>query len=280
MASTNRIHYYHADACGFGGYFESPIEHTIPPQASMSLSPSGGYGSIRTENFRLEGLVSYKSVSSQVSGRLSKKDGGGWVTTSSSVVEGLNVMDVVTADRLSAQISTEHPLQGDYPKVSFLGTSFENLKIAGCPVEVTLDLDICDQGNGRNYPDGPCVNDERFLDKAAEHYRRINDAKNLPEWVKIRTVPEWIKERYKWDGEEEECGNVLCSVVQEVNGKFPGTPFGNVIELPDIGRLFLGELLVDCQSYRLIMTRLELGCRSHGNLSGPICLINGHTIPP
>jgi len=133
MTATSRVHYFHADACAFGGYFERPIERTIVPQAPMSLSPAGGYGSARSENFRLEGLVSYKSASTQVSGHLSKKDGGGWVTLVTSVVEGLNVLDVVTADRLSAQISTEHPLVGDSPKVTFLGTSFENLKIAGCP---------------------------------------------------------------------------------------------------------------------------------------------------
>ena len=130
MTATSRVHYFHADACAFGGYFERPIEHTIAPQAPMSLSPAGGYGSARSENFRLEGLVSYKSASTQVSGHLSKKDGGGWVTLVSAVVEGLNVLDVVTADRLCAQISTEHPLVGDSPKVTFLGTSLENLKIA------------------------------------------------------------------------------------------------------------------------------------------------------
>jgi len=279
MAATNRVHYYHADACGFGGYFESPIEHTIAPQAPMSLPPSGGYGSARVENFQLEGLLSYKSASTQVSGRLSKKPGGGWVTMATAVVEGLNVLDVITADRLSAQISTEHPLEGDNPKVSFLGTSFENLKVAGCPVGVTVDLDICDQGNGKDYPAEPCVSSDRFLERAAAQYRRMNDAKNLPEWVKDRSIPDWVKERYTWD-DAQEYGCVLCSVVKETKGQFPGRPFGNAFEVPDIGRVFLGELLVDCKSYRLSLLRLELGCRAHASIGGPICLTNGHTIPP
>jgi len=44
---------------------------------------------------------------------------------------------------MSAQISTEHPLEGDDPKVSFSGTTFEKPAIAGCPINVTLDLDVC-----------------------------------------------------------------------------------------------------------------------------------------
>ena len=279
--STNRVHYYHADACAFGGYFESPIEHTIAPQAPMSLPPTGGYGSARVENFRVEGLVSYKSASTQVSGRLSKKDGGGWVTHTSAVVEGLNILDVLTADRLSAQISTEHPLQGNNPKVTFLGTSFENLKIAGNRVEVTLDLNICDQGNGLDYPAEPCVSDDRFLERVANQYRNMNDAKGMPEWVKDRTVPEWVRERYKWDDimSGERCG-ILCSVVSAANGKFPGRPFGNALEVPGFGRVFLGELLVDCKSYQLTMVRMELGCPATGQISAVTAKANGVTEPP
>jgi hypothetical protein len=286
MAVPKRVHYFHADACAFGGYFERPIEYTVPPQAPMSLSPSGGYGSARSENFRLEGVMSYKSAYTQVSGRLSKKEGHGWVTLATAVIEGLNVLNVLTADRLSAQISTEHPLEGDNPKVTFLGTSFENLKIAGYPIDIKLDLGICDQGNGDNYPTEPCINDDRFLRRVADQYKRINNAKELPQWVKDRSIPDWIKERYPWDDEEGEndC-NVLCSIVKEAtvregNGQFPGTPFGNVFEVPDFGRVFLGELLVDCKSYRLTMVRMELGCAGEGSSSVGVVMGNGSTEPP
>jgi hypothetical protein len=280
MTATSRVHYFHADACAFGGYFERPIEHTIAPQAPMSLSPAGGYGSARSENFRLEGLVSYKSASTQVSGHLSKKDGGGWVTLVTSVVEGFNVLDVITADRLCAQISTEHPLVGDSPKVTFLGTSFENLKIAGCPVDITLDLDICDQGNGNNYPGGPCVRDDRFLARVAQQYQRMNNTKDLPEWVKDRSIPDWITQRYKSDGAKAGRSCVLCSVVKETNGKFPGRPFGHVFEVPGFGRAFLGELLVDCRSYQLTMVRLEMGCLADSNVGAATAKANGSTEPP
>ncbi|MFZ0536056.1 MAG: choice-of-anchor P family protein [Candidatus Sulfotelmatobacter sp.] len=286
MAASKRVHYFHADASAFGGYFERPIEHTIAPQAPMSLSPSGGYGSARSENFRLEGVVSYKSASTQVSGRLSKKEGHGWVTLATATVEGLNVLDVVTADRLTAQVSTEHPLEGDNPRVTFLGTSFDNLKIAGCPIDIKLNFNICDQGNGNGYPSEPCIEDDQFLARVADQYKRMTNAKNLPEWVKDRSIPDWIKERYEWDSEQSEnAGSVLCAIVNEAAvregcDQFPGRPFGSVFEVPDFGRVFLGELFVDCNSYRLTTIRLEMGCSGEGSVSGPTAMTNGHTIPP
>jgi hypothetical protein len=283
MVATKRVHYFHADACAFGGYFERPIEHTVAPQAPMSLSPSGGYGSARSENFRLEGLMSYKSASTQVSGRLSKKEGAGWVTLATSVVEGLNVLNVITADRLTAQISTEHPLKGDNPKVTFLGTSFENLKITGCPIDITLDFDICDQGNGSGYPSRPCIEDDQFLARVADQYQRMTNPEKFPKWVKDRSIPDWITERYQQG--DKQGGSVVCSIVKdsivkEANREFPGRPFGSVFEVPDFGRIFLGELLVDCTSYQLTMVRLELGCSGQGNLSASTAKANGGTYPP
>jgi hypothetical protein len=288
MPATNRVHYFHADACAFGGYFERPIEHVIAPQAPMSLSPSGGYGSARSENFRLEGLMSYKSAYTQVAGHLSKKEGHGWVTLVTSVVEGLNVLNVITADRLSAQISTEHPLEGNNPKVNFLGTSFENLKIAGCPIDITLDFDICDQGNGTGYPKQSCVSDEQFRRRVAAQYQGMTDADALPDWVADRGIPDWIKERYKWDATKATSnGSILCSIVKKAEcsiknteGQFPGRPFGNVFEVPGFGRVFLGELLVDCKSYQLTMVRLEMGCAGEGSSGYGTAKANGVTYPP
>jgi len=48
-------------------------------------------------------------------------------TLATSVITGLKVHDIVTADIVFAQVSTEHPLAGRVPWVTFLGTRFENL---------------------------------------------------------------------------------------------------------------------------------------------------------
>ena len=66
---------------------------------------------------------------------------------------------------------------------------------------------------------------------------------------------------------------------QKCRGEFPGRGFGNVLEIPEFGKIFLAELLVDHNSFRLIGIRLELGCASHGKVSVSTSHIEGRTQP-
>jgi len=92
------------------------------------------------------------------------------------------------------------------------------------------------------------VNDERFLTRVAEHTGA--PMKQVPDWVKDRSIPSWIQERYDVeDLEDRSTGAIVTSIVKETSGKFPGRPFLNAFEVPDVGKLFLGELIVDCQIF-------------------------------
>src|SRR5260370_17496346 len=94
------------------------------------------------ENYRLEGVFSYTGAHPQVSGHESSKDERNSVTLATSVVENLNILNVVTADRVVAQISTTH-IPGQYvPEVTFLGTHFENLNIARHNVKPIMNLNL------------------------------------------------------------------------------------------------------------------------------------------
>jgi hypothetical protein len=265
-----RIHYYHADASAFGGWLRRPLAQRIPIQAALSLPPSGGYGSTRMDAFNLEGLLSFESAYTQVSGDVNPKDGA-YSTMLTSTVEGLNLVDVVTADRVVTQIATSHPSVGYNPKITFLGTRFENVKIGGYSIDVTLDLDFCDQGTGEKYPDQPCVSDPSFLKRVEDQYRRLAGAQNGPDWV---------KSRYQWDNAKRtDKGFVLCSLVQDIKGEFPGTRSGHALDIPEFGRLLLGELLVDHGSYQLTMMRFQLGCATDGDGTVAVGKINGRTAP-
>lgn len=277
---ANRVHYFHADASAVGGSLTRPVNEVVPLQAPLSLSPAGGNAtaSANGADFPFPQIIKFDTAYTLVSGSLSPKPGHGWVTVVTAVVEGLNVLNVVTADRIVAQMSTEHPLEGYDPTISFLGTEIDGLKIGGCAVDVDLDLNICDQA--KPYPNGPCVRDKTFLDKAENQYRYINDPTNLPDWVTDRTIPDWIAQRYVWDNARIAANaSVVCSVVKGINGQFSGRPFLNVCDVPNFGRVFVGELLVDCKSYRLTMIRLELGCLADGQVAFADGTINGHTQP-
>jgi hypothetical protein len=203
---------------------------------------------------------------------VSKKAAGGWATLATSVVENVKVLDIFTADRIVGQISTEHPFVGYYPRVSFLGTRFEGVRIGGHSVTVAVDSDICNttEDNDR-YPKTACVNDKRFLTKVAEQYRQTTSGSNAPPWVRdqFASAP----------AQGNATGHVLCSVVKSVSGQFPGQSFGHILEVPGFGKIFLGELIVNCESFNLSMVRLELGCPVQGKVSMVSVHANGSTYP-
>jgi hypothetical protein len=280
-SNIKRVHYYHADASALGGHIRRPFDKAIPVQAPVSLPPVGGYVEARgrkdPKDAEVNGIVSFEAAYSRVSGSVNKNNGA-FTTMVTSTVENFNVLDTFTADRLVAQISVDHPPQGYIPKVSLIGTQFENVRIGGERVEIILDLDICRHGNEDEYPKQRCMYDRQFLSKVGEQYRRINDAKSMPDWIQDRTVPDWVKDRYHWDDSEaalSEKGYVLCSIVKEIRGKFPGKHYHNIIEIPEFGKIFLGELVVDYGSYQLIMTRLELGSPTEACVSVATGKTNG-----
>jgi hypothetical protein len=253
-----RTHTFHADASAFGGQITHPFERIVPAQAPLSLSPEGGYNALRVEAFKLEGLFSFKSAHTQVAGIVSKKHPG-WTTLATSVIEGLNVAEVMTADRVVAQIILDHPSEkGKYhPKVNFVGTRFDNLRFGSCRVDVDLDLELCkpEKVDSFGFPEMRTMDDGRFLG-VMERRGQYNPA------VKGKS-------------------QIECSLVENItlHGKLPGTNQGNVFTIPGFGKVSLAELIVDCNSYRLNMFRLELGCPLAGGLTGGNIIGNGTSAP-
>ncbi len=271
----SRVHFYHADASAVGGRIHRPVEQIVPVQAPLSLPAVGGWASARSEQFRFQGVLSFEIAETQVSGSFNERDGG-WTTQVSAAIENLNVLNVVTADRVVAQISTDHPGSGYTPKVSFVGTQFVNLRIGGYKIEPILDLSFCDRGEGDHYPKQSCIQNSAFLKAVEDQYdaMRPADPQKTP-------TPDWLQRRYPVPQSElaKERGMVLCSLVQSVPEKCPWQPFGHVFVIPEFGRVFLGELLVSDNSFHLIMIRLELGCPLQGNIGIGDSRTNGTTMP-
>jgi len=132
-------HLYHAEATVLKGHLHLPLSPYIHPQAFARLPEEGGYISQHAHDYRLEHVIAYSRAYTQVAGNQEIKKGRGFNTLSTAVVEGLNVLDVVTADRVVAQLSTEHPLQrGKHtPRISLLGTRF-----AKKPIELDVPVMI------------------------------------------------------------------------------------------------------------------------------------------
>jgi hypothetical protein len=305
-------HEYHAEAHVLSGNLKHPIEQPIQHQARVILENTrlDGHIAQSVKETTMEGLISFKAGHSRASGsKIAKKDlwgndHSGWVTLSTSVLEGLNVFEIITADRVVAQVSTEHAMEnGHVPKVTFLGTRFENLRVGGYPVQVELDLGICgDKPEG----DQPYLADSRFLDRVQRQLDSIASAKGLPEAMeqeydsKIAYIDDLKKRASRWEANGH--SKLQCSLVKSIGPiPIPGVKtFGNVIFIPDFGTVALAEVLVGLGSYNgssekskggsfhepsnsnyftLNMLNMRLGCVGGGEVIAGNAMANGHTAP-
>jgi hypothetical protein len=91
-----RSYSFRADANALGGFLEAPpkIVHTLVP---VSLPAVGGFATARSEGFNLDEIVSCSSAYTRVSGSEHRADGS-ISMLATAVVEGLNLLEVVTAE--------------------------------------------------------------------------------------------------------------------------------------------------------------------------------------
>jgi hypothetical protein len=328
-AVLERYHVYHAEAYILKGELKQPVEQPIEEYGRVVLEHTRREGlftqSVGETN--IAGLISFKRGHTRVAGALVKQktdifgnDHAGWVTLSTASLEGYNVEDIVTADRVVAQLSTQHPMvNGHVPRVNFLGTRFENLRIGGYPVEVELDLTFC---GAKPEGDRPYLQDGGFLDRVHRQLDNIVETHDLPESLEKKYGAEIayiddLKQRAKdganggskigANGSENGYPKLRCSLVKKIKlpVEIPGVrTFGNAIFVRDFGTVYLGELEVgvnsgtsdhpdhprwkgdgsqtqpsDSNYFKLNMLDMQLGCPSTGQTSGAGVTSNGETHP-
>ena len=280
-------HEFHAEAHVLSGQLQRPIEQKIEQHAPVALKGRrSGHLTRFTEDVSIEGLISFKSGLTRVSGSTSLKHHG-WVTLSTSILEGLNVFEVITADRMVSQVSTEHPLEnGHFPHVTFLGTQFNNLQVSGFPVALTLNFGICGK---KPEGDSSYLRDLDFLKSVRKQTEAIAKADGLPKDVKdqyderIAQINELIGGK---NGSHEP--KVICSIVESI-GKIPipgVRSFGHVLVIPDFGTVSLGEIEVGEKKYdlsqerpsnyfELTIIKMKLGCVGTGTVTAGTTSANG-----
>jgi hypothetical protein len=303
---TIQSHTFHAKAEALSGHLKLPVEQKILAQSPTLLNTTrDSHVFQRAEKFNLEGLITVQSGYTHVSGNRSLKDdkNHGWVTLATSVLEGLNVINVITADRVVSQISTDHPrVNGHVPHVTFLGTQFENLRISGYPVDVELDYAIC---GPRPEDDTPYTQSVAFLERVQQHCERIAGARELPQDLRNQyqndlqlvdkfksngtgakgrkaITPAEPRDRTdeRWGEAEDDSPRVKCTLVKHVSPIPVATSVGNVLFIPGFGTLHLAAVEVSANNYfSLTMLQMEMGCIGTGTVSGGTVAANGHTKP-
>lgn len=286
-------HDYHAEAHVLSGHLQRPIDQKIERQAPVTLNDRrGGHLTRYADDVSIEGLISFTKGETRVSGARSLKNNG-WVTLSTSILEGLNVFEIIAADRVVSQVSTNHPYKdGHVPHVTFLGTQFKNLRVGGFPVTLILNLGICGDrpGNDRSY-----LQDPKFLAGVKEQTERITRADGLPKEIKDQYDEKlaYINKLISTcdAGDQGNHEPITCSLVQSIGEiPIPGVQtFGHVLVIPDFGSVALGEIEVGEKMYErserpnpyfeLTGIKMKLGCVGHGTLAAATTIANGHNHP-
>ena len=276
QSDVRKTFYYQTDANPLGGFIEKPFEKNIPSHASSSLPNCGGYVESRGEELNFEDIVSVSAAYTRVSGREVQRNGP-WSILTTSVVEGLNILEVVTAERVVAQISATYHPNRRYPKVVLTGSYIQGLRIGGYDASPVLNSRLLNIGSDAD------AAEEGITWPVFQETGRAQAGK-LVEYAGQTggEADRWIAERFGWMNSEEpgEDGLVLCSLVDSVEQKIPGRSFGHCIIIPDFGRIFLEELLVTRSSVQLSMIRAELGCNVAGQTTAGGGVVGGHPIPP
>ena len=253
--TVQRTYIFNGHGHAFSGHLTQPYEQLIEVQAGMSLPTGGGLGHARVENYRLREFVSFDAGHTYVSGVKSSADT--YSTLVTATVENLNIFDVVTADRVVARLASSHKLNEDEPRITLLGSTIENLKICGCDVQLKFEDDLFLRCNTFDTLKKEFDGNAGFRKMAADPF--------------VTTPPKVPV---------DQNGVFLCSLVKEMKIDCVGVkPVGHAFEVPEFGRVYIGEVLAQYRKRTVTMLRLDLGCPAVGGFIAAQTIGNGHPWP-
>jgi hypothetical protein len=268
-----KFHSFRADAHALGGFLKEPFEKAIATLAPVSLPAVGGFATARSGAFNLDEVVSCSSAYTLVTGRESRNEDA-FSTLATAVIEDLNILEVVTAKRIVAQIALTIPKRGGR-RISLAGSRIEGLRLAGRDRVPTLNAALS-QAEGANHG--------HELPLTWENFRRTghSQADTLVGGYAGRGggASEWANSRFGWMTTAfappvKEGDPVLCSLVDGFEDSGPAGSAGHIVEIPGFGRIILMELSVSRDSVQLVSVRAELGCPVQGVVSGPTPSVSG-----
>jgi hypothetical protein len=254
---------FRADANALGGFIQAPTRIIIPTVAPVSLPPVGGSTVARSDGFALDHIVKFKSAYSHVTGQ--ELDGGDISIQSTAVIEGLNILEVVEADRIVALLSIFVSRDERKLTVSTAGSRYEGLRLGGHRWEPRHSQGLKKKECG---PDGRGV--AATLDDVYEIGK--TQAGNVSSTFASRYNKEWAENRSKWT-HSDGARQAGCSIIDGFESDDPQQPHGHIVEICGFGRVIIGELFLSAYSAQLVGLRVELGCPVTGKIG--ICCGGG-----
>ena len=253
---ANHFH-FRGFAIGAAGRIHRPFSEIIEVQAATALPQIGGYGTARAAAFKHREILQFHLAHSEVTGIPCDCDGdeGSHNTRITCTVEGLNILDMITADRVVATLASTYTAASDgEPSVRLLGTRFENLRIAGIQIEVDLATDIFDQFHTH---------------RSLSYEYNTNDAiRGLVDQLTLKhrakeAPPHILRWLHQTEGNElpSSRGITSLSLVRGLAPKGGGFDcWGHIIHVPGFGTVRLAELEISKTTRTVNMIQVDVDC--------------------
>lgn len=250
MSTEQRIPFhFHAEGHAFSAHFVRPVDVPIAAQAATSLPTIGGHAHSRVENFHVPRLASFHLGETHVAG--SWQEDTIVTTSATAVLKGLSVLDFLTVDKIVSRLTaqyTSHPTNKEGHIIA-LGSHFENLRLGGHEVKVTLRHDLL-------------LKSKSF----AELQNNLASDKKPDKMTMVKD------------------GVALCSLVEKIETDLTGLPGfeirGHILRVPHFGEIALAEVFAEPGTITLTMLRFKLGSPDGGSGTGGETRTNGQPLPP
>ncbi len=281
---------YHASAFGLAAEIERPVRQSITAQAATTLSMSGGRGTNSIEKFSADPFIYFDSAYSEVGGSFDPCHNI-HTTYSYAVIEGLNIADIVTADRVVARMASYSPEIGDDESehsFDITGSHYDNLRIAGHRVDIKLATHKFHQHDtyskfakafhgGKADDLQPWGQDAKHVEKLLAAEKDYHALKGIGQRAKL-----WS--RRKKTKPHEPGRNYWCSAAGHLNleqkiGTSELQGLGGIILIPKFGVVHLAELIIHPDYRRLSMFRVQMCSTGTGTGTGG-GVLGGGTRPP
>ena len=247
---------FNAHTVAVGGQIEvNDTKRPLPSQASVTLAPDGGFGESCVSNYCEEGVSIFRAES-RVYGTSYKDKFTDktklFKTFASVTVYGLDINGVVQADVVSASITSINERVNGCPgesRISF-DASIVGLVINGRPYDVELDpKPFRDYGTFSSFT-------ESFTKMSADQVQTAADAYNW-KFADCQTGDQFHVPKQCQNGLR---ATILRNIKSGLSESAPElSRVGYTIEVPNLGLLHLGEVLVLVGKRSINTIRVELG---------------------
>jgi hypothetical protein len=270
-------YFYSASAYGFAAELKRPAHHNVGTQAATVLAADGGRGSNRLRDFKFDGFLSVEDAHTEVGGSYDECHNL-HTTYAYSSLEGVNVADVLTADRVVSRLyvyTSADPQDQSESSFTITGSHFENLRIAGYKVDVQLatsvfhGYDTYSKASAAHQAEkaDPWMLGSKLADLEGSALQELENTYHALKGMS-GLISGW-----KQKGEKRSArGTYFFSPANHLTLEgYNGSDmkiFGNIICIPKFGVIRLAELVVHKHCRSLTMFRVHMCSGADGGTSG------------